>query len=176
MRQVSEGVHHVPGIVEAKVENIKEVWDVLQAGSNARVVGSNNVNEHSSQSHWYFGAAKKLPGVRELFEKPPELRKRRSRYDIFKRIDMSYYGYRDDEDGILGKLEGPAEAEMRAAAVKEWQRMEIIKLEAKRAVKSGEVANAANILFEEEEDVVEEERKAKEEENQKEQELACKDG
>ncbi|XP_050203665.1 uncharacterized protein LOC126653774 [Mercurialis annua] len=24
----------------------------------------------------YFGAAKKLPGVRELFEKPPELRKR----------------------------------------------------------------------------------------------------
>lgn len=28
----------------------------------------------------YFGAAKKLPGVRELFEKPPELRKRRTRY------------------------------------------------------------------------------------------------
>ncbi|XP_055810939.1 uncharacterized protein LOC129880770 isoform X2 [Solanum dulcamara] len=26
----------------------------------------------------YFGAAKKLPGVRELFEKPPELRKRRT--------------------------------------------------------------------------------------------------
>ncbi|KAF9604605.1 hypothetical protein IFM89_008049 [Coptis chinensis] len=124
IRQVYEGVHHVPGIVEAKVENIKEVWDVLQAGSNARAVGYNNVNdhEHSSRSHWYryFGAAKKLPGVRELFEKPPELRKRRSRYDIFKRIDASYYGYRDDEDGILGKLEGPAEAEMHAAAVKEW--------------------------------------------------------
>ncbi|KAF9622981.1 hypothetical protein IFM89_035696 [Coptis chinensis] len=51
IRQVSEGVHHVPGIVEAKVENIKEVWDVLQAGSNARAVGSNNVNEHSSRSH-----------------------------------------------------------------------------------------------------------------------------
>ncbi|KAI3896156.1 hypothetical protein MKX03_000276 [Papaver bracteatum] len=51
IRQASEGVHHVPGIVEAKVENIKEVWDVLQAGSNARAVGSNNVNEHSSRSH-----------------------------------------------------------------------------------------------------------------------------
>ncbi|XP_041995651.1 pre-mRNA-splicing factor ISY1 homolog [Salvia splendens] len=35
----------------------------------------------------YFGAAKKLPGVRELFEKPPELRKRPTRYDIYKRID-----------------------------------------------------------------------------------------
>ena len=52
IRQAGEGSHHVPGIVEAKVENIKEVWDVLQAGSNARAVGSNNVNEHSSRSHW----------------------------------------------------------------------------------------------------------------------------
>ncbi|KAK9271462.1 hypothetical protein L1049_027053 [Liquidambar formosana] len=51
IRQASEGVHHVPGIVEAKVENVKEVWEVLQAGSNARAVGSNNVNEHSSRSH-----------------------------------------------------------------------------------------------------------------------------
>ncbi|ONK73657.1 uncharacterized protein A4U43_C04F33910 [Asparagus officinalis] len=51
VRQAAEGLHHVPGIVEAKVENIKEVWNVLQAGSNARAVGSNNVNEHSSRSH-----------------------------------------------------------------------------------------------------------------------------
>ncbi|KAH7847341.1 hypothetical protein Vadar_024947 [Vaccinium darrowii] len=51
IRQASEGAHHVPGIVEARVENIKEVWDVLQAGSNARAVGSNNINEHSSRSH-----------------------------------------------------------------------------------------------------------------------------
>lgn len=52
VRQASEGVHHVPGVVEAKVENIKEVWSAFQAGSNARAVGSNNVNEHSSRSHW----------------------------------------------------------------------------------------------------------------------------
>jgi len=52
IKQSSEGYHHVPGLVEAKVENIKEVWDVLLAGSNARAVGSNNVNEHSSRSHW----------------------------------------------------------------------------------------------------------------------------
>ncbi|PVH33354.1 hypothetical protein PAHAL_9G633800 [Panicum hallii] len=51
IKQSSEGYHHVPGLVEAKVTNIKEVWDVLLAGSNARAVGSNNVNEHSSRSH-----------------------------------------------------------------------------------------------------------------------------
>ncbi|KAK4844077.1 hypothetical protein QYF36_016189 [Acer negundo] len=51
IKQSSEGCHHVPGIVEAKVDSIREVWNVLQAGSNARSVGSNNVNEHSSRSH-----------------------------------------------------------------------------------------------------------------------------
>lgn len=108
----------------------------------------------------YFGAAKKLPGVKELFEKPPELRKRRTRYDIYKRIDASYYGYRDDEDGVLEKVEGPAEEKMRAEAVAEWRRMEEIRKEARRSVKSGEVVTVAKeVLFEEEEDVVEEERR-----------------
>ncbi|KAL2553630.1 Isy1-like splicing [Forsythia ovata] len=108
----------------------------------------------------YFGAAKKLPGVKELFEKPPELRKRRTRYDIYKRIDASYYGYRDDEDGILEKLEGPAEEKMRAAAVADWMEMEEIKKEARRA-------------FEEEEDVVEEERKKELEKEEKEKEFVA---
>ncbi|KAK3435351.1 pre-mRNA-splicing factor ISY1 homolog [Eucalyptus grandis] len=116
----------------------------------------------------YFGAAKKLPGVRELFEKPPELRKRRTRYDIYKRIDASYYGYRDDEDGVLERVEGPAEAKIRAEAVEEWKRMEEIRLEAKKAVKSGEVVNVKEVLFEEEEDVVEEERKGEREREEKE--------
>ncbi|CAI9099560.1 OLC1v1036404C1 [Oldenlandia corymbosa var. corymbosa] len=110
----------------------------------------------------YFGAAKKLPGVKELFEKPPELRKRRTRYDIYKRIDASYYGYRDDEDGILEKLEKPSEETMRADAVEEWVQVENIKKKAREAVKSGEVAEvglARQILREEEEDVIEEERR-----------------
>ncbi|OIV93026.1 hypothetical protein TanjilG_20688 [Lupinus angustifolius] len=51
IKQGSEGSHHVPGVVEAKVDNVSEVWNVLQAGSNARAVGSNNINEHSSRSH-----------------------------------------------------------------------------------------------------------------------------
>ncbi|OMO75730.1 Isy1-like splicing, partial [Corchorus capsularis] len=67
--------------------------------------------------------AKKLPRVRELFEKPPELRKRRSKYNISKRIDASYYGYRDGEDGVLEKEEGPSEANLREEeADEEWRR------------------------------------------------------
>ncbi|WCJ43010.1 hypothetical protein M5689_023777 [Euphorbia peplus] len=114
----------------------------------------------------YFGAAKKLPGVRELFEKPPELRKRRTRYDIYKRIDASYYGYRDDEDGVLEKVEVPAEVRMRAAAVEEWKRLDDVRTEARKGAK--EVVSvgvvAAEVLVEEEEDVVEEERMDRERE------------
>ncbi|KAD7478521.1 hypothetical protein E3N88_01657 [Mikania micrantha] len=51
IKQAAEGLHNIPGLVEAKVGNIQEVWNVLRAGSSARAVGSNNVNEHSSRSH-----------------------------------------------------------------------------------------------------------------------------
>ncbi|XP_040990661.1 kinesin-like protein KIN-14Q [Juglans microcarpa x Juglans regia] len=51
IRQVGEGINHVPGLVEAHVNNMTEVWEVLQTGSNARAVGSTNANEHSSRSH-----------------------------------------------------------------------------------------------------------------------------
>ncbi|XVE83294.1 hypothetical protein DITRI_Ditri16bG0077200 [Diplodiscus trichospermus] len=94
----------------------------------------------------YFGAAKKLPGVRELFEKPPELRKRRTRYDIYKRIDASYYGYRDEEDGVLERVEGPAEAKMRAEAEEEWRRVEEIRREARRGAK--EVVSVGSVARE----------------------------
>lgn len=51
VKQVAEGVHHVPGLVEAQVHTMNEVWEVLQTGSSARAVGSTNSNEHSSRSH-----------------------------------------------------------------------------------------------------------------------------
>ncbi|XP_020586557.1 kinesin-like protein KIN-14R [Phalaenopsis equestris] len=51
VRQALEGVHHVPGLVEARVNNLIEAWEVLQTGSKARSVGSTNSNEHSSRSH-----------------------------------------------------------------------------------------------------------------------------
>ncbi|KZV44014.1 kinesin motor family protein [Dorcoceras hygrometricum] len=53
IKQVGEGGHghHVPGLTEARVNNVSEVWEALQTGSNLRAVGSTNINEHSSRSH-----------------------------------------------------------------------------------------------------------------------------
>jgi pre-mRNA-splicing factor ISY1 len=65
----------------------------------------------------YFGAARDLPGVRELFATEGAGGKRgRSRGEIFRSITPDYYGYRDEEDGELLRAEAAAEAAAAAAA------------------------------------------------------------
>ncbi|KAL5065400.1 hypothetical protein RYX36_027137 [Vicia faba] len=54
----------------------------------------------------YFGAAKKLPGV-------------------------SYYSYRDDEDGILKSIEKPAKKDMRDDTKEGWHQLDKVRKEAK---------------------------------------------
>ena len=89
----------------------------------------------------YFGAAKNLPGVKELFEAPAPPPTKRNRYELYKRIDMDYYGFRDDEDGVLVRLETEAEHSWHDRCVGEWEEMEKLKAEARRNVKSGEEAS-----------------------------------
>lgn len=69
----------------------------------------------------YFGAAKKLPGVADLFVKEAPVRPKRTRAQIAKGLDADYYGYRDDDDGVLVALEEQAELRMRAEALRQWQ-------------------------------------------------------
>mmetsp|Transcript_21392 Transcript_21392/g.36474 ORF Transcript_21392/g.36474 Transcript_21392/m.36474 type:complete len:276 (+) Transcript_21392:105-932(+) len=69
----------------------------------------------------YFGAAKMLPGVKELFEAEPPKQIRKTRFQMHKAIDPDYYGFRDEDDGVLEKVEAEAEKFMRAQAVLEWE-------------------------------------------------------
>ena len=78
----------------------------------------------------YYGAAKKLPGVREMFAKPPPERQKRTRHEMMKNVDADYYGYRDDDDGVLEPLERAAEEERRKQMVAEWQVARDARLEA----------------------------------------------
>lgn len=71
----------------------------------------------------YFGAAKQLPGVKELFEYEPPQKVRRTRGELQSRIDPDYYGFRDEDDGVLVKEEAKAEEILRAKAIKEWKPM-----------------------------------------------------
>ena len=72
----------------------------------------------------YYGAAKKLPGVRELFSKPAPERQKRTRFEMMKGIDADYYGYRDDDDGVLEGLEATASEKRRQELVGEWEQQQ----------------------------------------------------
>jgi len=72
----------------------------------------------------YYGLAKELPGIRELFAEEEDMikerKKIRSRADLYKNITPDYYGYRDDDDGILILKESLQEKQLIARANKEY--------------------------------------------------------
>lgn len=76
----------------------------------------------SHSGYKYFGAAKDLPGVRELFETEalPEA-PRKTRKQLFKHIQPDYYGWRDEEDGMLLLAEQEAEHQAQQKEVARWK-------------------------------------------------------
>jgi pre-mRNA-splicing factor ISY1 len=84
----------------------------------------------------YFGAAKNLPGVRELFQRDEPEARRRSRQD--KHIEPDYYGFRDDEDAEQLAAEQQAEQRLIGQALEDWEEVDA---EKRRAV---DAANASS--------------------------------
>lgn len=62
-----------------------------------------------------------MPGVRELFEKDPPMASRKTRGELMREIDANYYGYLDDDDGVLIPLEEKASKEALKNSVEEWK-------------------------------------------------------
>eukprot|EP01026_Neomeris_dumetosa_P049088 TRINITY_DN4261_c0_g2_i1.p2 TRINITY_DN4261_c0_g2~~TRINITY_DN4261_c0_g2_i1.p2 ORF type:complete len:277 (-),score=56.66 TRINITY_DN4261_c0_g2_i1:137-967(-) len=114
--------------------------DYAKTAPKIRDSQGNVVQEASEKGigYRYFGAAKNLPGVKELFEKEEVKPVKRTRHDMFKLIDADYYGFRDEDDGILVKVEAEAEQKMRGKKIKEWQEQEDERLEILKTVKTGE--------------------------------------
>lgn len=74
----------------------------------------------------YYGAAKNLPGVRELLANSlkTEHRAHRSLEQIRRSINVSYYGYLDEDDGELIKAESEGEKRLRDEQIREWNEEE----------------------------------------------------
>ncbi|KAI8826687.1 Isy1-like splicing factor [Fimicolochytrium jonesii] len=66
-----------------------------------------------ARGYKYFGRAKDLPGVRELFAEEVPTVVKSTRSDLNKRVDADYYGYRDEEDGLLLQYEAEVERKLR---------------------------------------------------------------
>eukprot|EP00930_Biecheleria_cincta_P087967 TRINITY_DN77202_c0_g1_i2.p2 TRINITY_DN77202_c0_g1~~TRINITY_DN77202_c0_g1_i2.p2 ORF type:complete len:336 (-),score=112.18 TRINITY_DN77202_c0_g1_i2:137-1144(-) len=129
----------------------------------------------SHTGYKYFGAAKDLPGVRELFETEiaPEA-PRKTRKQLFKHIQPDYYGWRDEEEALRMRLRGflaqkmqltsraPATAQdgtlLLAEQMKEHeaQKQEVERWKAEQAKKKAKVAVVAEESEQQPEEVAEE--------------------
>lgn len=74
-----------------------------------------------NKGYKYFGAARDLPGVRELFQQKPPPPPRKTRAELMKNINADYYGYRDEDDGVLCLMEQEKEKKLIAQRIEEWQ-------------------------------------------------------
>lgn len=100
----------------------KHMWEVQLrnlGGPNYMRFGPRTYDEDgrevpNSRGYKYFGRARELPGVKELFEELKPKVKEKQRVER-KNVDADYYGYsRDEEDGVLLRYEEKKEAEVRA--------------------------------------------------------------
>ncbi|NXP87920.1 ISY1 factor, partial [Passerina amoena] len=73
-----------------------------------------------NRGYKYFEAAKDLPGARELFERSP-CTPWKTQAKLMKDISTEYYGYRDDDDGILEPLEQEHEKKVTAESMEKWK-------------------------------------------------------
>lgn len=85
--------------------------------------------EGGGRGYRYFGRARELPGVKEMFEeKKPSAQNEKpleSRKDLRMRVDANYYGYgNDEEDGTLLAYEEQREKEERERMLTEGERGE----------------------------------------------------
>ncbi|EME45784.1 hypothetical protein DOTSEDRAFT_71464 [Dothistroma septosporum NZE10] len=95
---------------------IKELGGPNYMRGGARVTDDEGrVIEGGGKGYRYFGRARELPGVKELFEaatQKPEKEVKDTRHDLNKRVNAGYYGYNlDEEDGVLLKHEAQKEKE-----------------------------------------------------------------
>uniref|UniRef100_A0A803STY9 Pre-mRNA-splicing factor ISY1 homolog n=1 Tax=Anolis carolinensis TaxID=28377 RepID=A0A803STY9_ANOCA len=100
---------------------IKELGGPDYARVGPKMLDHEGKEVPGNRGYKYFGAAKDLPGVRELFEKEPLPPPRKTRAELMKAIDAEYYGYRDEDDGVLEPLEQEHERKVIAEAMEKWK-------------------------------------------------------
>lgn len=127
VREIGDKVSEIQnaGIGEYRIRNLndeinrllkeKRSWDkrIKELGGpdytqlETKLFDRDGVELPGSGEYKYFGAAKDLPGVRELFFREAPIPPRRNRADLFKNIDYEYYGFLkgDNEEFLENELE-----------------------------------------------------------------------
>ncbi|KAF4672551.1 NineTeen Complex (NTC) component [Perkinsus chesapeaki] len=115
------------------------------AGEGAEIIGGNGYK--------YFGAAKDLPGVRELFKnqramraaEEAERKKRKTRKELYQDIEPDYFGWRADDDEVQLLEESQRELELQLEAEEEYRRTHSVSPHKRaRASSSGSAGSATS--------------------------------
>ncbi|KAL3084967.1 hypothetical protein niasHS_010036 [Heterodera schachtii] len=123
IRDLNDEINRLLRIKLAWEGRIKELGGVDHRRIAPRELDRDGREVSSNRGYKYFGAAKDLPGVRELFQQAAEEEgavPRRSRADLMQFVDADYYGYMDDDDGLLIPLEKTEEQVAIAKINEEW--------------------------------------------------------
>lgn len=100
----------------------KSHWErriIELGGPNYRNRPVDNEDGMGTRNYKYFGAARDLPGVRELFAKPEKDAPRKTKAELLKFVDCDYFGYCDEDDGVIINLEASAEKKTRLIAMRQ---------------------------------------------------------
>lgn len=124
---------------------IKYLGGADYAVSGQQITDLSGKRPVGSAGYFYFGAARELPGVRELFDRMVPEASKRTRGDLHKLIDADYYGYGDEDDGLLLRLERAKEGRLRKEAVDDFIEEERV-MKKQRLAALGMADDDANIL------------------------------
>ncbi|KAK3825920.1 MAG: Isy1-like splicing factor [Benniella sp.] len=91
-------------------QQIRDLGGVDYRITGPKTIDSQGKEVPGARGYKYFGRAKELPGVKELFKPPPPTLKEKTRAELYRHIDADYYGYRDEEDGTLLEFEEEQES------------------------------------------------------------------
>eukprot|EP01097_Dermamoeba_algensis_P005642 TRINITY_DN3580_c0_g1_i1.p1 TRINITY_DN3580_c0_g1~~TRINITY_DN3580_c0_g1_i1.p1 ORF type:complete len:293 (-),score=86.58 TRINITY_DN3580_c0_g1_i1:213-1091(-) len=114
-RLIREKGHWEKRILELGGANYSAGQSKLLESDGLTVPGGN-------KEYKYFGEARNLPGVKELFRESAPAVVKKTRQELSKNIDPDYYGFRDDDDYLLQQEETSAEAQAIAKGVEDWKR------------------------------------------------------
>lgn len=105
----------------------KKHWErrIIELGGQNHMKFRNHSHEEDddfgTRNYKYFGAARDLPGVRELFTKPIKEAPRKTKAELLRYVDCDYFGYRDEDDGVILPLEAAAEELARQKAIEAYK-------------------------------------------------------
>lgn len=101
-------------------KRIRELGGPDYSKLETKLFDRDGVELPGSGGYKYFGAAKDLPGVRELFYREPPVAPKRNINDLHKQIDYEYYGLMRNGDDELKTREDALSAKERQEAVEVW--------------------------------------------------------